>query len=109
MPRFVLKSLLASAVVLASGAPMVARSGAHAVIGTLQRVEGQVITVQTDGGVEAITLPRTATVRVGSHTLSVSDLKAQTGARVKVRYTESGGQKEAQSVTVSSVKKPRPT
>jgi hypothetical protein len=76
----------------------------HSVVGTLQKVDGQTITVQTSKGLETLTLVSGTKVHVGSKTLSPSDLPSQTGSRVKVHYSESGGQKQAESVTVASAK-----
>ncbi len=88
---------------LAAAAPTHAR--AHSIIGTLQKVDGQTLTIQTTKGLETVMLAPAATVRSGSKTLSAADLSGQTGSRVKVRYTETSGQKQAQSVAVSSGKK----
>ena len=79
--------------------------GDRAVVGTLQRVEGQTLTLLTSHGTETVVLSPTATVHVGSRTLALSELASRTGSRIKVRYTESGGQKQAQSITVAAVKR----
>jgi hypothetical protein len=93
-------SVLALAVLSTAAAPL----HSHAVVGTLQKVDGQTLTVQTSTGVQTVTLASGTTVHLGSKTVSTSELPAKTGSRVKVRYTESGGRKEAESVTVSSAK-----
>jgi hypothetical protein len=108
MPR-VLSRVLASGVVLAltiGSAIMAAHPGGdRAIVGTLQRVEGETLTVLTSRGTEKVMLPPSATVRAGSHTLSVAELASRIGTRIKVRYKESAGQKEAQSITVAAMKK----
>ena len=107
MPRSLMMRVIATAgavaiamTTLAAAAP--ARARAHSLVGTLQKVDGQTLTIQTAKGSETVMLGPTATVRSGSKTLSASDLNGQTGSRVKVRYTENAGQKQAQSVAVSA-------
>lgn len=94
---------IALALVLAAGTAMAVplHSRAHALIGTLQKVDGQTLTIKTAKGTEDVTLAPSARIHEGSKTMTVADLNHQTGARVKVRYTEKSGQKQAQSVTVS--------
>jgi hypothetical protein len=89
--------------VLAAGTAMAVplHSQRHALIGTLQKVDGQTLTIKTAKGTEDVTLAPSARIREGSKTMTAADLNHQTGARVKVRYTEKSGQKQAQSVTVS--------
>ena len=93
-----------AALALAASSIAAAPLHSHAVVGTLQKVDGQTLTVQTDKGVETLTLASGTTVHVGSKTMSTSELPAKTGSRVKVRYTESRGHKQAESVTVSSAR-----
>ena len=69
--------------------------------GTLQKVDGQTLTIKTAKGTEDVTLAPSARIHEGSKTMTAADLNHQTGARVKVRYTEKSGRKQAQSVTVS--------
>ena len=78
------------------------KSQAHSLIGTLDKVDGQTLTVKTAKGSETVMLAPTARIHRASKTLAVADLASHTGDRVKVRYMESGGQKQAQSVTLSS-------
>ena len=108
MPR-VLSRVLASGVALALtiGSAIIAAhpGGDRAIVGTLQRVQGETLTVLTSRGTEKVTLSSSATVRAGSHMLTVADLASRVGTRIKVRYKESGGEKEAQSITVAAVKK----
>jgi len=93
----VLGLVLAAGTVIA--APLHARG--HALVGTLQKVDGQTLTIKTAKGTEDVTLAPSARIHVGSKTMTAADLNHQTGARVKVRYTEKSGQKQAQSVAVS--------
>jgi hypothetical protein len=90
------------AIASAGAAPPAAR---RAIIGTLVKVDGLTLTLRTVAGTETVTLAPSAKVRIGSKVLTIPELGSQTGARVKVRYTETSGQKEGQSVTVASMKK----
>jgi len=82
-----------------------AKGKSQSVTGTLQKVDGQTLTIQTSKGVETVMLAPAAKIRSGSKTLAASDLGAQSGSRVKVTYTEKNGKKEASMVTVSSAAK----
>jgi hypothetical protein len=82
-----------------------ARAKSQSIVGTLQKVDDKTLTVETTKGTETVTLAPSARIHHGSKTLAAADLSGQTGARVKVRYTNANGQKEAQSVTVASAKK----
>jgi len=93
----VLGLVLAAGTVIA--APLHARG--HALVGTLQKVDGQTLTIKTAKGTEDVTLAPSARIHVGSKTMTAADLNHQTGARVNIRYTEKSGQKQAQSVAVS--------
>jgi hypothetical protein len=77
----------------------------QSITGTLQKVDGQTLTIQTSKGVETVMLASSARIRSGTKTLAASDLPAQSGSRVKVTYRETNGHKEAQAVTVSSAAK----
>jgi CO dehydrogenase/acetyl-CoA synthase alpha subunit len=78
-------------------------SHAQSLVGTLQKFDesGKTLTVQTSKGSETLPLAPNAKINAGSKTLSASDLATHTGAKVKVRYTESNGQKMAESVTLA--------
>lgn len=108
MPRM-MRRFLAPGVLLALivGTVIMAAhpGGGRAMVGTLQRVQGQTLTVLTSRGPETLTLSSSATVRVGTRIVSLAELASRTGTRIKVRYTESGGQKHARSITVAAVKK----
>jgi hypothetical protein len=79
-------------------------SEAQSLVGTLQKVEGQTLTVQTSKGTETVTLAPNAHIVHGSKTVAASDLSSATGSRVKVRYMTSNGEKQAETVTVSAAK-----
>jgi hypothetical protein len=73
--------------------------------GTLQKVDGQTLTVQTTKGAETVMLAPTAQIRRSGKTLSASDLGGESGSRVTIRYMENNGQKMAQSVTLAAASK----
>ena len=74
----------------------------QSLVGTLQKFDNQTLTVQTSKGTETVTLAPNVQVRHGSKTMAASALGSQTGSRIKVRYNEANGQKQARSITVSS-------
>jgi len=85
----------------ATAAPLHSRG--KALIGTLEKVDGQTLTIKTKKGTENVVVASSAKIHEGTKTMTVADLNRETGARVKVRYTEKSGQKQAQSVTLSPV------
>jgi hypothetical protein len=72
--------------------------------GTLQKVDGQTLTVQTAKGPEMVMLGSSAQIRRAGKTLAASDLGSASGTRVTVRYMVNNGQKTAQSVTLAAAK-----
>lgn len=81
------------------------RDKAHAIVGTLQKVEGQSITVQTSKGTEAVTLVSSSRIQRGAKTIQAAELRSFAGEKVKVRYVDHNGEKEAQSITLASAAK----
>jgi hypothetical protein len=79
-----------------------AKAKSQSITGTLQKVDGQTLTIQTTKGSETVMLAPTAKIRQGSKTLAASDLTSDTGAKVKVTYTAANGQKQASMVSVAS-------
>ena len=73
--------------------------------GTLQKVDGQTLTVQTAKGPETVMLAPSARITENGKTLQAAQLSGDAGSRVTVRYTEVNGQKQAQAVTVSPARK----
>ena len=59
------------------------------------------LSIRTDKGPVEFTLGDKATVRVGSHVLSEGEIAAQTGRRVKVRYTQASGKRVVQTMMIS--------
>jgi hypothetical protein len=73
--------------------------------GTLQKVDGQTLTVQTSKGPETVMLGPSAQIRRAGKTVTASDLGSESGSRVTIRYMENNGQKMAQSVTLAAASK----
>jgi len=95
-------ALVATLALAGTGLSAQAKAKSESLTGTLQKVDGQTLTIQTPKGAETVMLAPAAQIRRGSKTLASSDLSSATGARVKVTYTEANGHKEARSVSVSS-------
>ena len=74
------------------------------VSGTLQKVEGQDLTIQTAKGSEEVMFGSDVKIRRAGKTLTTSDLSAASGSRVTVRYKEDNGHKMAESVTLAAAK-----
>lgn len=73
--------------------------------GTLQKVDGQTLTVQTATGSQTVMLGPNAQIRRAGKSVSASELGADSGSRVTIRYMENNGQKMAQSVTLAAAPK----
>jgi hypothetical protein len=108
MFRSVTMAVVASALALvvaatpASAAAKAKTAKEHSMVGTLQKVDGQTLTVKTSSGAaESVTLTSKAHITKNGKALQASQLSSDTGSHVKVRYTESKGQKQADAVTVS--------
>jgi ribosome maturation factor RimP len=78
---------------------------AHAVVGTLQKVDGQRITVQTKAGSEVMTLVSQSQIHQGAATVQGRNLSSFVGQKIKVRYVDANGQKQVQTVIVSTSSK----
>jgi len=74
------------------------------VSGTLQKVEGQDLTIQTAKGSEEVMFGSDVKIRRAGKTLTTSDLSAASGSRVTVRYKNDNGHKMAESVTLAAAK-----
>jgi hypothetical protein len=81
-----------------------AKPKAHAVVGTLQKVEGRSITVQTPKGSETVLLVSGSWIHQGAETIQPASLASFSGQRVKVRYVDHDGEKQAETVTLASTK-----
>jgi maltose-binding protein MalE len=74
----------------------------HSLTGTLEKSDGQTMTVKTSTGEQSLTLAPSAHITQNGKAVQASQLASDAGSHVKVRYTESNGQKQAQAVTVGS-------
>jgi hypothetical protein len=78
---------------------------AHSLVGTLEKVDGQTLTVKTSTGAQSVMLESSTHITQSGKAIQAAQLSGDTGSRVKVRYTEANGQKQAQMVTVSPAPK----
>jgi hypothetical protein len=109
---------LAAAAALALSMPVLAAQAKTAgktakaktmtVSGTLQKVVGQDLTIQTAKGTEDVMFGNDVKIRRSGKTVATSDLGAATGSRVTVRYKEDNGHKMAESVTLAAAKAAAP-
>jgi hypothetical protein len=87
-----------------------AKAGAsHSAMGTIEKYDSNMLTLKTPSGEEQFTLASSARIRNGSKAIKAEDLSSLTGQRAKVRYTESNGQRTAESVMVSGAARSKPT
>jgi hypothetical protein len=80
------------------------QAGVASLTGTLQKVDGQTLTIQTSKGLEMVMLGNGVQVRRSGKTIPMNQLAGESGSRVTVRYLETGGHKEARSVTLAARK-----
>lgn len=87
-------------------APAFARGGfkEHSLVGTIQKADGQKLTVETSQGVESVSVGSGCVVRRSGKVVPAEQLAGEEGSRVKVRYIEDGGTKRATSVTLAARK-----
>jgi hypothetical protein len=85
-----------------------AKAKTATVSGTLQKVEGQDLTIQTAKGTEEVMFGNDVKIRRGGKALAASDLSAAAGSRITVRYKEDNGHKMAESVTLAAAKSAAP-
>lgn len=76
----------------------------RSVVGTLDAVDGKTmqIVVSSSSGKQTLHVATGATIRQGSKTVKPSELAAHKGERVKVRYRESGGVRQAEWIVLAS-------
>jgi hypothetical protein len=82
-----------------------AHASSHSATGTIEKYESNMLTLKTSSGDEQFALGTSARIRNGSKSIKADDLSGLTGQRAKVRYTESNGQRMAQSIMVSGTSK----
>lgn len=99
---------LAVPVFAAQTKPAAKSSKTMTISGTLQKVNGQDLTIQTAKGTEDVMFGNDVKIRRGGKNLAASDLNTATGSRVTVRYKEDNGHKMAESVTLAAAKNAAP-
>ena len=99
-------AVLALAMPAFAGQAKAAKAKTMTISGTLQKVDGQTLTVQTPKGSETVMLGATSQIRRAGKTVTPSELGGESGSRVTIRYMENNGQKMAQSVTLAAAAKP---
>jgi hypothetical protein len=77
----------------------------HTVVGTLEKVDGQNITVHTAKGSETVMLMTSSRINRGAEKIQPANLSTYAGQRVKLRYVENNGQKQAETVSLASAPK----
>jgi hypothetical protein len=82
----------------------IAQPPERSVVGTLDAVDPKTmqIVVGSAAGKQTLHLQDGATIRQGSKTVKPADLPAHKGERVKVRYRESGGVRQAEWIVLAS-------
>ena len=73
----------------------------HAIAGTLEKVDGQTLTIKTSTQTESVMLGPSTHITEHGKAIQASQLSGTTGSHVSVHYTESNGQKQATSVAVT--------
>jgi hypothetical protein len=76
----------------------------HSIVGTLDAVDPKTmqIVVSSTSGKQTLHLQTGATIRQGSKTVKPSELATHKGERVKVRYRESGGVRQAEWIVLAA-------
>lgn len=77
-------------------------NASHSAMGTIEKFDNNMLTLKTASGEEQFSVSSSARLRSGSKSIKADELSSLTGQRAKVRYTESNGQRTAESVMVSS-------
>ena len=105
MAAIVCVSALVLAAAPASAAAKSKSAKSHAIAGTLEKVDGQTMTIKTSTQTESVMLGPNTHVTEHGKAIQASQLSADAGSHVSVHYTESNGQKEATSVSVTPATK----
>jgi hypothetical protein len=95
---------LSTPIFAAQAKPAAKAAKAETIRGTLEKVNGQDITVKTAKGEEEVMLGSASKIRRDGKTLAAADLGTATGSQVTVRYREDNGHKMAESVTLAAAK-----
>jgi len=108
MFRLLLRGAVLAVVLTTTAQPAVVRLGSQASseassIGTLvgYDTKTRVLTIRVGKEPESFVLAQKASVRLGSRVLREEEIGSHAGLKVKVRFTESGGRRVANSVMLS--------
>ena len=105
MAAIVCVSALVLAAAPASAAAKSKGAKTHSVAGTLEKVDGQTLTIKTSTQSESVMLAPNTHITQQGKAIQPSQLSADTGSHVSVHYTETNGQKQATSVSVTPATK----
>jgi len=94
-------ALVLAAAPASAAAKSKSASKSHSIAGTLEKVDGQTMTIKTSTQTESVMLGPNTHVTQHGKAIQASQLSADTGSHVSVHYTESNGQKQATSVSVT--------
>jgi hypothetical protein len=91
-------------VALAPVVPAQSQPPERSVVGTLDAIDVKTmqIVVGSASGKQTLHVQSGATIRQGSKTIKPAELPAHKGERVKVRYRESGGVRQAEWIVLAS-------
>ena len=97
-------ALVTSAFAAPAQAKSAAKGTSHSVTGTLDRYDAgaSTIVVNTGKGTETLSLGSDSAIRMGAQHMVASDLTGHAGQKVKIRYSESNGQKMVESVQLEA-------
>ena len=104
MVTTVVATLALAIAVSAAPAKTAKTAKAHSIVGTVQKYDpaSKTLTIGTDKGTETVMVSTDTHVMSGSKMLTLDQLSAQAGTRVKVSYTDANGQKTAKDVRIAA-------
>ena len=102
--RIAVAACVATFALTTTGFAATVKPKAHAMVGTLQKVDGGIMTVQTPKGAESVRLVSGSWIHKGAQRIEPGSLPSYAGQRVKVRYVDRDGEKQAETVTLASAR-----
>jgi hypothetical protein len=96
-----MSALVLAAAPASAAAKSKSTTKSHAIAGTLEKVDGQTMTIKTSTQTESVMLGPNTHVTEHGKAIQASQLSTNTGSHVSVHYTEANGQKQATSVAVT--------
>ena len=94
-------ALVLAATPASAGAKSKGAAKSHAIAGTLEKVDGQTLTIKTAKQTESVMLGPSTHITEHGKAIQASQLSGTTGSHVSVHYTEANGQKQATTVAVT--------